>query len=175
MGMDPCRSISRQRMPGAPQSCLKWVPHHKRDPAGSHMPFLAMRDELYSIDGVILKGEKILIPLPLRAETLECLHATHQGVNEMLANAQQRVFWPCLEANLCQTRAQCQACNKIAPSHAKEPLADPPMPEFLFQYTVTNLCDIRGNTFLIFADKYTGWVEAAVIKDPTSKKVCHKL
>ena len=49
--------------------------------------FWSMRDELYSIDGVILKGEKILIPLPLRAETLECLHATHQDVNGMLANA----------------------------------------------------------------------------------------
>ena len=80
-----------------------------------------------------------------------------------------------MEADLHQTRAQCQACNEIVPSHAKEPLADPPMPEFTFQYTVTNLCDIRGNTFLIFADRYTSWVEAAVIKDPTSKKVCDKL
>ena len=65
--------------------------------------FWPMRDELYSIDGVILKDEKILIPLPLRAETLECLHAAHQGVNGMLANTRQRLFWPGMEANLLQT------------------------------------------------------------------------
>ena len=34
-------TASAQRMPGAPQSHLKWVAHHKRDPAGSHVPFLA--------------------------------------------------------------------------------------------------------------------------------------
>ena len=93
----------------------------------------------------------------------------------MLASAHQRLFWPRLEAQLRQTRAQCRACNRIAPSQPKEPLADPPVPEFPFQQTVIDLCDISGHKCLIFADRYTGWVEAALMREPNARKVCDRL
>ena len=38
-----------------------------------------------------------------------------------------------------------------------------------------DLCDIRGHTYLIFADRYTGWVEAALMLDANAKKVCSQL
>ena len=93
----------------------------------------------------------------------------------MLANACQRLFWPGLEAQLCQTRAQCQACNRIAPSLPKESFVSPPLPQFPFQYTVTDFCDISGNKYLIYADQYTGWVEATLMQDPSAKTVCTHL
>ena len=137
--------------------------------------FWPSREEYYVIDGVILKDSRILIPQPLRAEVLECLHAAHQGVNGMLANARQRLFWPGLEANLRQTRAQCRACNAVAPSNPREPICDPPNPQFPFQHTVVDFCDIRGNKYLVFADRYTGWVEVVLMKDPTTNRVCDQL
>ena len=51
--------------------------------------FWPMREEMYCLEGVIIKGNKILIPRQLRAEVLESLHSAHQGVNGMLANARQ--------------------------------------------------------------------------------------
>ena len=137
--------------------------------------FWPMRDDLYTIDGVPAKGNKILIPHQLHSEVLECLHSAHQGVNGMLANAHQRLFWPGLEAQLRQTRAQCWACNRIAPSQPKEPLADPPVPDFSFQQTVIDFCDISGHKYLIFADRYTGWVEATLMREPNARKVCDRL
>ena len=137
--------------------------------------FWPLRDDLYTIDGVPAKSNKILIPRPLCAEVLECLHAAHQGVNRMLANARQRLFWPGLEAQLRQTRAQCKACNRTAPSQPREPLAEPALPQFPFQHTVADLCDISGNKYLVFADRYTGWVEAALMPDPNARKVWNRL
>ena len=93
----------------------------------------------------------------------------------MLANAHQRLFWPGLEAQLRQTRAQCWACNRIAPSQPKKPLADLPVLEFRFQQTVIDFCDISGNKYLIFTDRYTGWVEAALMREPNARKVCDHL
>ena len=121
-----------------------------------------------------MKGHKILIPQPLRAEVLECLHATHQGVNGISANAHQLLFWPGLDAHIRQTRAQCRSCNRISPSQPKEPLAEPSLPELPFQHTMVDLCDIRGHTYLIFTDRYTGWVEAALMPDANAK-VCSQL
>ena len=93
----------------------------------------------------------------------------------MLANARERLFWLGIAANLRQTRAQCRACNEVAPSQPREPLAEPATPQFPFEQTVVDFCDIRGNKFLIFTDRYTGWVEAALMKDPTANKVCNNL
>ena len=137
--------------------------------------FWTMKEDLYVLHGVILKGNKILIPHPLRAEVLECLHTAHQGVNGMSANALQRLFWPGIDAHLCQTQAQCKACNTIAPSQPREPMSDPTVPQFPFQQTVADLCDIRGNKYIIFIDHYTGWVEATLVQEAMANKICNHL
>ena len=127
--------------------------HRKSDSFGS------MADQLYCLDGVPIKEKKILIPRQLRAEVLEALHTAHQGVNEMMANARQRLFWPGLDASIRQTRAQCRKCNIIAPSQPRGPLMPPSNPEFPFQKTVTDLFDLHGKTYMVYADRYTGWME----------------
>lgn len=53
-----------------------------------------MREELYCVEGVLIKENKILIPRQLHAEVLESLHSAHQGVNGMLENVRQCLFWP---------------------------------------------------------------------------------
>ena len=105
---------------------------------------------------VFIKKNKILIPRQLRAEVLEALHSAHQNVNEMMANARQRLFWPGLDASIRQTRVQSRKCNIIAPSHLREPLMPPSNPEIPFQKTVTDLFDLHGKTYMVYADRYTG-------------------
>ena len=137
--------------------------------------FWPMKEELYCLDGVTIMDNKILIPRGLRAEVLESLHAAHQGVNGMLANARQRLFWPGLDASIRQTRAQCKTCNVLAPSQPKEPLMPPSNPEFPFQKTVTDFFDLRGKNYLVYADRYTGWVEVALISSGNAKTTCDAL
>lgn len=59
-----------------------------------------MRDQLYCLKNVPIKDNKILIPKQLRAEVLKALHSAHQNVNGMMANAQQRLFLPGLDASI---------------------------------------------------------------------------
>ena len=146
------------------------LPDTKAELSDSILHYWTLKDELYLLEGVPMKGHKILIMRPLQAEVLKCLHATHQGVNGMSANACQQLFWPGLDAHTRQTRAQSRSCNRISPSQPKEPLAEPSLPELPFQHNVVDLCDIRGHLYLIFADRYTGWVEAALMPDANAKK-----
>ena len=43
--------------------------------------------------------------------------------------------------------------------------------EFPFQQTVIHFCNISGHKYLIFADRYTCWVEAALMREPNARKV----
>lgn len=45
-----------------------------------------MGDQLYCLEGVPIKENKIFIPQQLCAKVLEALHSVHQGVNGMMAN-----------------------------------------------------------------------------------------
>ena len=134
-----------------------------------------MRNDLYQLDGVPINGNKILIPRPLRAEVLESLHAAHQGVTGMQAHARQRLFWPGLDASLRLTRSQCKPCNEMAKSQPRQPLAPPTNPEYPFQQTVTDFFDLHGKDYLIYADRYTGWVEVALMVSGKAQIVCDTL
>ena len=82
--------------------------------------FNPFRDELYVIDNTVFKEKKMLIPKKLRVQIVEALHAAHQGVSSMKANARDRFFWPHLDADIKNVRSQCKLCNEIAPSQTHE-------------------------------------------------------
>ena len=121
--------------------------------------FWSMRDDLY-VDGHLpFRSEKMLIPKRMRPQVLEGLHAAHQGVNSMLANARERFFWPGLDAAIRLYRAQCRTCNERAPSQTAEPMVFTPDPETPFQQVVMDLFSLKGHQFLVYADRLSGWIE----------------
>ena len=133
--------------------------------------FWPMRDEMYTIENVPFKGNKMLIPSDLRGRVLEGLHAAHQGVTGMLSNARSRFFWPGLDAAIRQLRSRCRQCNENAPSQSVEAMILSPSPEFPFQQVVTDFAEIEGHDFLVYADRYSGWLEVAKLGNKTWKTV----
>lgn len=134
-----------------------------------------MRDDLYVIGNTIFRGRKMLIPRPLRRRILEGLHSAHQGVTSMMSHARERFFWPGLNADIRQTRAQCKQCMQNAPSQRSEPLAMTPDPEYPFQQVAADLCDLEGHKFLVYADRYSGWVQGAKLSSCTFRNVSQHL
>ena len=133
--------------------------------------YWGMQDELYTIENVPFKGKKMLIPLELRPQVLEGLHAGNQGVTGMLANARSRFFWPGLDAAVRQLRLQCRQCNEQAPSQPAEPIIISPPPEMPFEQTVADLFSLEGHTFLAYADRFSGWVEVERLPSHTFRNV----
>ena len=56
--------------------------------------YYQFREHLYTVDGVILYKNRIVIPPSLRQHVLTVLHSAHQGVTSMKARADSTVFWP---------------------------------------------------------------------------------
>ena len=177
-GIDSVTWEKVQEAAGIDEECVSLVnyivggfPSSKADLPPTLQKYWSMKDDLYVIESVPFKGRKMLIPKPLRAQVLEGLHAANQGVTGMLANARERFFWPGLDASVRQMRQQCRQCNEEAPSQSAEPLIITPPPEVPFQQTVTDLCDLEGHTFLIYADRFSGWVEVERLPTNTLRHV----
>ena len=146
-------------------------PNDKHNVPPEIAEYWQMRNELYTIDGVIFAAGRPLIPYQLRQSLLQDLHIGHQGTNAMKANARQRFFWPQMNNQIQQVRNNCRCCNEIAPSQRKEPQTRTPTPDYPFQQVVTDLFHMSGATYLIYADRYTGWTEVSITKNANTKTV----
>ena len=78
------------------------------------------RDELSEADGIILKGEKIVIPHTLRKEMLEKIHSSHLGMVKCKQRARDVLFWPQMGNDIEQVVSKCRICLKCQPSNQRE-------------------------------------------------------
>ena len=93
----------------------------------------SLRDGLYTLDGVVLYNDGIVIPSSLRSKVLEGLHSAHQGISSMTSRAEASVFWPGITSSIREMRDRCSQCNRMAPSQPNPPPTPPAMPVYPFQ------------------------------------------
>ena len=117
------------------------------------------RDKLYVQDDVIMYQERVLIPPSLRSETMETLHAAHQGETGMTLLAQSTVFWPGISKDIEKTRKTCNPCIHNAPSQPKSTPFPPIIPTTPFEAVVTDYFQFEGHHYLVVGDRLSAWTE----------------
>lgn len=60
------------------------------------------RDELTVQDGVIFKGERLIVPERMRAEMKEKLHHNHDGIQATLRRARDVFYWPGMNKDIAR-------------------------------------------------------------------------
>ena len=84
------------------ETILVGWPEHKDDtPALTH-PYFCMRDELTVQDGLVFKGNSVVIPRSLRADMKMKIHSSHLGIEACLRRARECIYWPGMSAEMKQ-------------------------------------------------------------------------
>ena len=132
-------------------------PHsHKHLPAGVQQ-FWCVREHLSQQDGVVLKGNCIVVPRALRRTVLEDLHASHQGLERTKRLARQTVYLPSIENDMNNIVRSCAECRKRQALYSKEPLLSESDPEFPFQVASADLFSCQGSQYMVYVDHKSGW------------------
>lgn len=66
------------------QYTQKGWPEHQKAVSEHLMPYWSHRADIHVANGILLKGERILIPKPMKREMLDRLHQGHQGSTKWL-------------------------------------------------------------------------------------------
>ena len=66
-------------------------------------PYWNGREQLSVDSGVVLKGQRIVVPSVLRQQVLTDLHKSHQGIARTKSRARQIVYWPKLTVDIERT------------------------------------------------------------------------
>ena len=120
-------------------------------------PYHRISGSLSVLDGVILTGNRIIVPASLRQNIAEALHAAHQGVNAMCARAADTVYWPNITTDIQRVRDHCAHCHRIAKSNALQPPSDPSPPEYPFQKVACDYFTYNNHDYVVVVDRYSNW------------------
>lgn len=133
------------------------MPEFRHELPPSLREYFQFRDELSTVDGVILYKDRLVIPPSLREEVLAHLHAAHQGVTSMTARAESSIFWPGISPAIVALRARCNQCNRIAPSNPSAPPTPLLSPAYPFQCVCADFFHYKGCNYLVIVDRYSNW------------------
>lgn len=136
---------------------IEGFPDQKQKLDNDLKEFWSVRSELTVEDGLVLNGQRILIPKALRKDVLSKLHASHLGQTRTLARARQCVFWPNITNDIRNKIQACEKCATRLASQAKEPMIQETKPEWPFQMAGADLCSYGGQEYLVYVDKLSGY------------------
>ena len=115
------------------------------------------RNNLSTVDGVIIYKDRIVVPPSLRPDVLSALHSAHQGVTSMTSRAETSVFWPGISNDIITLRNTCSHCNRMAPSQPSAPPVPPVYPLYPFQCICADFFHYKGYNYLVIVDRYSNW------------------
>ena len=114
-----------------------------------------IRCDLVLEDGLILKGDRVVVPEYLRARVLEVTHTGHQGETKCLLLARQSVFWPGISNDIRQMVKDCEICNRHQQAQPKLPAMQPDLPTRPWEKLGSDIFQFNGANYLIIVDYYS--------------------
>ena len=91
---------------------IKGWPSTRSECPQNLIKFWTFRDELSILDGVVLKGIRIVIPVQCRSEVLEKLHEGHFGIDRTKLRAKDTVYWLNINVDIETLIKSCQLCQE---------------------------------------------------------------
>ena len=130
-----------------------------------------VRDELSELNGVILKGERIVIPPYMRKEMLEKIHQGHMGIEKSKKHARDVLYWPGINSQIADKVSRCTTCLEHRNQNTKEPMIPSRIPSKPWALVATDLFTWDKCEYLIIVDYYLRFFEVAKLPDTKSTTV----
>ena len=140
------------------QIAIGWPDNAAELPAALR-EFTTFSDELVEVDGLVFKGQRVVIPADARPEILRRIHSSHIGVNGCIRRAREAVFYPGMTADIKKVVASCAICAAYQASTQKEPLMPHDAPSRPWEKVGVDICTIRQQDYLITVDYLSGYIE----------------
>ena len=121
------------------------------------------------LDGLLLCGQRIVVPTALQQEVLEQLHTGHQGITKCRQRAKQAVWWPGLSKQIAEFVHSCPTCARSQVQPA-EPLLPTALPEVPWQKVAADFFEFRSCTYLLVVDYYSRFIELALMSTTTTSQ-----
>lgn len=145
-------------------------------PDADIQPYHNRRDELTVIDGCILWGSRVVVPVPGRNIIIEQLHETHPGISRMKGLARSYVWWPGLDRAIEDKVRYCHICQENRASPARAPLHPWEWPSRPWaRIHIDHAGPFMGKVYLLIIDAHSKWMEVFIVPSTSAANSIAKL
>lgn len=135
------------------------------------LPYFDVRDCLSVVDGILVKGEAVVVPMALRPSIKRRLHSAYLGRDSMLHQARGTVYWPNMASDIKQIADMCETCQEMKPRNSPEPLKQHSDGDEPWQKIGLDLFEIAGKHYLAVVDNYSNFIEIDSLTTMTSVRI----
>ena len=152
---------------------LAWITKQGWPESKLHLPldvqdYLPFKEELTLQNGVIFKGDRVVIPLQMTAELKRKLHSSHLGVQACQRRAREAFYWPVMYKEIEEYVSKCHICNTYHQGQQREPMISHPVPSRPWQVLAVDLFELQGQDYLVTTDYYSNFFEVDKFVSKTS-------
>ena len=101
-----------------------------------------MSDDLCYQRGLLMKGNRLVIPMSLQRDILEKIHEGNQGIVKCRERAKTSVWWPGMSKDIELFIGKCDKCAEFR-TNQTEPLIPFKLPERPWQKVGTDFFSLR--------------------------------
>lgn len=157
------------------ETIMQGWPSHRQLTSSTVLPYYNYRDELSVQDGLILRGDRIVIPTTLRQSLKKRLHVGHLGINSCLRRARDLVYWPGMSKDIRQYIEACSICASHSDKQPSEPLHMHETPTRPWERVGCDIFTIRSRNYLVTVDYCSNFFEVDFLPETDSSTVITKL
>lgn len=134
-------------------------------------PYWDFKDELTNYDGIIFKGERVVIPHQMQHEILHLIHYSHQGMVKSKQLARDVVYWKGMNSQIEDIVSKCSTCQTFRNNQQKEPMMSTTVPTLPFQYVSADLFDLFDDAYIVVIDHFSNYIDVEKLESKHSTSV----
>ena len=134
-------------------------PTNKDDVPQEVRAYTGFQDELSENDGLLFKGEQLIVPKTLQKDMLQKIHEGHLGRDKCLARAKDVLFWIGMSAQIVNLVSCCSVCNERQNAQQNEPMLPHDIPALPWTKLAADIYQLEGKQYLLIVDYYSKFFE----------------
>lgn len=119
-------------------------PETKHEVSHQLTPFFGIRDELSMQDGIVLRGERVVIPKSLQCHMVNRVHYAHTGTASSLSQARECIYWPGMSTDVKHFIEKCDVCRAFDKRQSKETFIPHESPDLPWEKVGVDLFNFNG-------------------------------
>ena len=146
----------------------KGWPDTKQEVPHSIRPYWSTRDELSAYDGIVYKGQRIVVPPSMRPNMLLQIHESHLGIVKCKQRAREALFWPGMSQQIEDAVNDCELCNTYQSKQQKETLRPTKTPNLPWVEVASDIMEWEKTHYLVTVDYFSKFIEVDRLDDLSS-------
>ena len=127
--------------------------------------YKSFEQELSIVDYIILRGNRIILPLKLRNKAIELAHEDHAGMTKTKQRIRSKLLWPYMDKDIERHIRTCHPCQIVGKPDPPEPVQPTKLPDEPWTDLAIDVYGPfpTGEYVVSLTDYYSSWPEATIL------------